>query len=192
MSICFSYAIADDSLSESINHEKQSEDSSETGIEIGVLVTLGSDFRVFHRKSDSPWLFGVRYLDIKDDFMNESAVGLPSDESDKYYTKTSGLYFNYLFNHRYLDDGSYYLSGAIYNTTRKLECDSLSGSSESDSESATSVYFGGGYQGRWGNGLGYKIGLLVSPFVNFELNTSTCSEVDESDIDLNLSLIFAF
>jgi hypothetical protein len=185
MTICFSSAIADDSQSKLLNHEKQTTDNSETGIEIGAFLILGSDFRIFHRKAESPWLFGFRYLDIKDDFINESAAGFPNDGSDKEYTKKTGLYFNYLFNH--LDDGSFYLSGALYNSVLKIECEP-----ESDSESSTSIYFGGGYQGRWRNGFGYKIGMLMSPFVNFKLDTSTCSIESNGDFDLNASLTFVF
>jgi len=97
--LCFSHAIANDSLSGPTGQDKQHEDTSEIGIGVGILIFLGPDFRIFYRQSDSPWVFGLRYLDINDDFMNESAVGLPADESDKEYTKRFGIYFDYLLKH---------------------------------------------------------------------------------------------
>ena len=53
---------------------------------------------MFYHESGVPWLIGLRYLDIKDDFINESAAGLPNDEADKEYTKRVGLCFDYIFN----------------------------------------------------------------------------------------------
>ena len=182
----FSSAIADDSPSESINQVYQQAGKYETGMEIGVLIFLGADFRLFYREYDSPWVFGMRYLNIKDDFINESAAGFPNDESDKQYTKRAGIYLDYLFINR-ANAGSYYLSGALYQTTKKIECDS-----ESDSDSATSLYFGGGYQGSFGSQFGYKIGVLLSPFVSLEHNTTICSSEESGDFDLDVSLTFKF
>jgi len=167
--LCFSHAIANDSLSEPMDQDKQHADTSEIGIGIGVLIFLGPDFRIFYRQTDSPWVFGIRYLDIEDDFVNESAVGLPGDESDREYTKRAGIYFDYLFTTQ-ADAGSLYLTGALYKTTKTLEC-----LSESDSDSATGPYFGGGYRGSFGEHFGYNIGLLFSPFAKLEATTTDCS-----------------
>ena len=145
LNICFSYAIADDSASDLINQEEQHADNSEIGIEIGVLTTVGSDYRISYRKLDTPWIFGFRYLDTKEGFINDAAFGLTPDDSDQVYTKRTGLYVNYFLN--WPDNESFYLSGALYNTTLRLEC-----GFESDSDSAASIYFGGGYQGNLGNG----------------------------------------
>lgn len=183
---CFSSAIADNSQLDSENHKNQQSARLETGIEIGVLIFLGADIRFFYRQSDSPWVFGFRYLNIEDDFVNESAVGFPNDESDKLYTKRVGLYTDYLFNNR-ADTGSFYASGAIYQTTKKLKC-----FSETDSDSATSLYFGGGYQGTFGNQIGYKIGVLMSPFVNLDQYTTYCSNEEGGDFDLDVSLTIKF
>ena len=191
---CYSNAIAKDPLSEqtgedavsdSISQKEQYKATSEKGIEIGALIVIGVDFRVFYRKLDSPWLFGFRYLDTEDDFVNESVVGLPGDESDRELKTTSGLFINYLFNHQ--EDRSFYVSGALYNTTNEIQC-----GSESASDSATSLYFGGGYRKFMGEHLGFKIGLLMSPFVDFEQTTSTCSSESNGDIDLDLSLVIRF
>lgn len=184
--LCFSHAVADDSLSESMNHDKQHADTSEIGIGIGALIFIGADFRIFYRKSDSPWVIGIRYLDIEDDFMNESEAGLPDEGSDKAYTKRFGIYFDYLFNSE-ANAGSFYLSGALYRTTKTIKC-----YDESDSDSATSPFFGGGYRGSFGDHFGYNIGLLLSPFSNFELTTSTCSSKESGDFDLTADLIFKF
>lgn len=180
-----SVTIDDAILSESNHHEEQYGFDSETGIEIGALIIIGADFRVFYRKLDSPWLFGFRYLDTEDDFVNEAAVGFPNDESDRQLTTTSGIYLNYLFDH--LEDNSFYLSGALNKTTVELRC-----GSDTDSDSATGLYFGGGYRRFWGDHFGFKIGLLVSPFADLELNTSTCSSTSNSDIDLDTSLVIKF
>ena len=183
---CLSPAIADNSLSESNTQIDQPKSNYETGVEIGVLIFLGPDFRLFYRESDSPWVFGFRFIDIEDDFVNESAVGLPNDESDRQYTKTVGIYLEHLFNNG-TKAQSAYLSGALYKTTIKIEC-----YSETDSDSATSLYFGGGYRGSFGRQFGYKIGLLFSPFVNLEQETTYCSQEGDGDIDLDVSLTFKF
>lgn len=185
MAISYSGAIAEEDQSELTNNQNQSIHTSETGVEIGALFLIGVDLRIFYRKMGSPWLYGFRYLDIKDDFINESYAGLPNDESDKEYTNRVGFYFNYLFNHSY--DKSFYLGGAIYNSMNKIEC-----ASESDSDSTLGIYFGGGYRGRLGKSLGYKLGMLLSPFVSHDLNTSICSSESDMDIDVNASLVFTF
>ena len=189
-----SCAIAEEPLSETTDnvtqsvsnlHEEQYEVNSEKGIEVGALIVIGADFRIFYRELDSPWLFGFRYLNTEDDFVNEGAVGLPNEESDRELRNTSGVFLNYLFDH--LDDNSFYLSGALYNTTVELQC-----WGESASDSATSIYFGGGYRRFWGDHFGFKLGLLVSPFVDLEPTTSTCSSTSNSDIDLDVSLVIKF
>ena len=186
MNICFSYAAADDSRLDSKIHGKQIENKTGIAVEIGVLVFLGPDVRVSYHQPETPFIFGFRYLDIKDDFINESAAGFPSDESDKMYTKRTGFYLDYLFN-SLPNTASYYVSGALYKTTEKLKC-----YSESDTDSATSLYFGGGYRGYFSNQFGYKIGLLMSPFVNLKQTTSYCSNDESGDIDIDVSLTYTF
>ena len=131
-------------LSEANLQEGQYKIDSEMGVDIGALTVIGADFRIFYRKLDSPWLFGFRYLDTEDDFVNEGYAGLPDDESDRELITTAGVYVNYLFDH--LDDYSFYVSGAFYDTTQEIRC-----WGESASDSATSLYFGGGYRGFWGD-----------------------------------------
>jgi len=182
----FSFAIADTSQSETVIHDKQLAASNETGVEIGILIFLGPDIRLFYHQHDTPWVFGFRYLDIKDDFINETAVGFTNDESDKLYTKTVGIYTDYIFNNR-ADTGSFYASGALYQTTKKLKC-----YAETDSDSATSLYVGGGYQRSFRNQFGYKIGVLFSPFVNLEQSTAVCSNEEGGDFDLDVGLTYKF
>jgi hypothetical protein len=184
--ICVTSARAEDAQSESINQDNIDADSAEMGIGIGALVFLGPDFRLYYRKAGSPWLFGLRYLDIEDDFINKSAVGLPGDESDREYTTRVGVYVDYLFSDE-PRTGSFYASGALYKTTRTIECYSVS-----DSDSATGLYIGGGYRGSFGDHVGYNIGLLLSPFVNLELETPYCSQTNDGDFDLNVSLTIKF
>ena len=181
-----SAAMADDFQSEPKHHVDQQSARNETGIEIGILIILGADVRFFYRQSDSPWVVGFRYLDIKDDFVNEYAADLPNDESDKMYTKRAGIYADYIFNSR-TGSGSFYASSAMFQTTKKLEC-----YSETDSDSATSLYFGGGYQGTFKGQFGYKAGILFSPFVNLEQDTGECSNDEGGDFDLDVGLTFTF
>jgi hypothetical protein len=167
------------------NTEVENTEGSEFGIEIGALSILGSDFRLFFHQADSPWIIGYRFLDIEDDFINEWAAGLPGDNSDREFTKRSGPYVTYLFNEA--SDESYYLAGALYHAKTKVVC-----SLGEDSDSATSVYLGGGFRKKWNSNLGYNIGLLLSPGANLSVDANNCSSESEGDIDLNASLFFAF
>lgn len=184
--LCSLYAEADDSLSHAISQDQEHAKSSEISIEVGALIFIGLDFRVFYRQIDSPWVFGLRYLDIEDDFVNESVVGAPEDSSDKLHTQTYGIYFDYLFNTQ-ANTGSFYLTGALFKTTQTLKC-----YSESDSDSAFAPYFGGGWRGSLGDHFGYDIGLLLSPFVKLETATSTCSNESSGAFDIDLGLIIKF
>lgn len=164
----------------------QNPDAPENGIELGALIFLGPDFRIYHREANSPVLIGFRHLDIKDDFINEGAVDLPDDPSDKEYTTRTGVYADYLFGNQPYSD-AYYVSAGIFHTTLEIEC-----ASESDDDSATSLYFGGGYRGSFGDHFGYTIGLLFSPFVSLSPTTPTCSSEIDGDIDLNVGITYKF
>jgi len=176
---------AADSSPESDNLKPWATQDYEIGIEIGVLSFLGPDVRLFIRQAESPWLIGFRYLDIEDDFLNESAVGLPDDSSDKEFTERSGFFLSYLFDET--GSASYYLSGAIYRIKTTVECPL-----GKDSDSATGAYFGGGYRKKWSPNLGYNIGLMISPGSDISVNSEDCSSESDGEIDLNASLIFAF
>jgi len=177
------YATEDSSKSN--NLEIRNTQAIEIGIEIGALTLLGTDVRLFFRQADSPWLIGYRFLDIEDDFINEAVVGLPGDDSDKEFTKRSGPYVNYLFNET--GNGSFYITGALYQVKTTVVC-----TLGEDSDSATSIYLGGGYRKKWNSNLGYNIGLLLSPTTNLSVDSNDCSSESEGDFDLNASLIFAF
>lgn len=164
----------------------QNSDVSENGLVLGALIVLGPDFRIYHREADSPILVGFRYLDIEDDFINEGAVGLPGDSSDKEYTTRTGIYADYLFGKQPYSD-THYASVGIFRTSLEIEC-----GSESDEDSAASLYFGGGYRGSFGDHLGYSIGLLFSPFVSLSTTTSTCSSETDGDFDLNVGITYKF
>lgn len=185
MAISFTCAIADDYQSIINKQNKQSSGDFQAGIEVGVLTILGIDLRLFFREAESPWIYGLRYLDIEDDFVNEAAVDLPNDESDRSYTVRSGLFANYLFHP--LEEKSFFLSGALYSTTLKIECNS-----QSDSSSFVSIYLGGGFQRQWKSGFGYRVGVLLSPFVTTKLETPECSSESNGDIDLDVSLTYIF
>ena len=189
-----SWALAEDVLAETDGDvaepvsdldEKQYEARSEIGIEVGALIIIGADFRISYRRLDSPWQFGLRYLDTEDDFVNEGAVGLPNDESDRELRNTAGVFMNYLFDPS--DKGSFYVSAALYKTELELQC-----GGESASDSGSGVYFGGGYRRFWSDHFGFKLGLLVSPFVDLDATTPFCSSTSNSDIDPDVSLVFRF
>lgn len=178
-------ARAEEPVSDENNPEGADVDDTEVGLELGALIILGADFRVYYRKLDSPWLYGVRFLNIEDDFINESAAGLPGSDSDREYTRRTGFYASYLLDHN--SDESFYFSGALYNTKLKIKC-----GGESNSDSTTTPYFGGGFQGRWENNIRYNIGLLLAPFANLETSTTLCSSESSGDLDLDASLILEF
>lgn len=157
----------------------------EIGIEIGALSIIGSDFRLFFRQAESPWIIGYRFLDIEDDFINEWAAGLPDDDSDREFMKRSGPYLTYLFNET--SNESYYFAGALYRAETKVVC-----SLGEDSDSATNVYVGGGYRKKWSSNIGYNLGLLLSPGADLSIDANNCSSEGEGDFDLNASLFFTF
>ncbi len=178
---------ANDSSTDLTEETEEHTARSEIGIEVGALIFLGADFRAYYRQLDSPWAVGIRYLNIEDDFVNESAAGLPEEGSDREYTKRFGIYVDYLFD-KQPDTGSFYLTGSLYKTTKTIEC-----FSESASDSAIGPYIGGGYRGSFGEHFGYDIGLHLSPFV--KLNTATtsgCSSESNGDFDINAGLILKF
>jgi len=146
---------------------------------------LRADFRFSFRQGEEPLVYGFRYFNITDDFINESAAGLPNSSSDKRYTTRVGPYIDYLFSPH--DDRTYYLSGALYQTTVKISCDN-----ESDSDSSPGIYFGGGYRLELDNGFGYNIGVLVSPFVRLSQTTTNCSSDSSGDVDIRASLTYRF
>ena len=176
---------AAETSSKSNDLEIPNSEDLEIGIEIGVLTLLGSDFRFFIRQTDSPWVIGYRFLDIEDDFINEGAVGLSDDDSDREFTKRTGPYVAYLFNEA--SSESYYISAAFYDVETRVKC-----SLGEDSDSTTSLYFGGGFQKKWSSGLGYNIGLLLSPTADLSVDANNCSSEGEGDFDLNASLFFTF
>jgi hypothetical protein len=183
--LSMSLAYASETSPQVNNSELANAEGPEFGIEIGALTLLGTDLRFFFRQPDSPWIVGFRFLDIEDDFMNEWAVGVPGDDSDREFTKRSGLYLDYLFDET--GNESFYVSGAIYRTETTVVCSLGEGS-----DAASSLYFGGGFRKKWNAHIGYNIGLLLSPFVDLAVDANDCSSESEGDFDLNASLLFSF
>ena len=183
--LSMSLAYASETSPQVNNSELANAEGPEFGIEIGALTLLGTDLRFFFRQPASPWIVGFRFLDIEDDFINEWAVGVPGDDSDREFTKRSGLYLDYLFDET--GNQSYYVSGALYRTETRVVCSLGEGS-----DSASSLYFGGGFRKKWNAHLGYNIGLLLSPFADLSVDANNCSSESEGDFDLNASLLFSF
>ena len=183
--LSMSLAYASETSPQANNTESANAEGPEIGFEIGALTLLGTDLRFFFRQPDSPWIVGFRFPDIEDDFINAGAVGVPGDDSDREFTKRSGLYLDYLFDET--GNGSYYVSGALYRTETRVVCSQGEGS-----DAASSLYFGGGFRKKWNAHLGYNIGLLLSPFADLSVDANNCSSESEGDFDLNASLLFSF
>ena len=152
-------------------------------IEVGVFIFLGSDFQVSYRPEDSPWMYGYRYLKTEDDFFDEAAFGLPGNDSDREIISKSGPFVRYLINPESRE--TYYLSGALFKSTQRLECDSVT-----SEDSASSLYFGGGLMGWWNQAISYNVGILMAPGEDLITNTGTCASESEGGFDLSLSLVF--
>jgi len=152
---------------------------------IGILTIIGLDMRLLIRESQSPWLFSLRYLNTKDDFINEAVAGLPEDASDKLYTKRVGPEVYYLFSP--YNNYSFYVGGGLIATTKKLTCHN-----ESDSISNKRLFFGGGLHRQWTSGFGYQFGILLSPNNVSTLKTTFCQNDEGGDFDINISLLFGF
>jgi len=157
----------------------------EFGIEIGAFIFLGSDFQVFYRPKDSQWVFGYRRLETEEDFFDEAAFGFAGDDSDTETLSKSGPFLRYLFDPERPD--TYYLSGALFKSTQKIECGAAT-----DEDSANSIYLGGGFMGRRDQTIGYNFGILIAPGETLETNTPLCSIESEGGFDINLSLVFRF
>ena len=160
------------------------EEHYKIAVGIGILTVIGLDVRLQTRESHSPWVFGLRYLNIKDNFVNEALVGLPNDTSDKRYTRRFGPEVDYLFkpnNHH-----SLFIGGGLFTTSKKLECDI-----ESDSATKTGPFLGGGLQGQWSKSFGYQLGILLSP-ISTSLKTANCASDEGGESDVNASLFLAF
>lgn len=185
MTIHSSYALAANQQTAENDENNKPEEDTEFSIEIGALTVIGTDLRISSRIPGTPLEIGIRYLDIDDDFINEGAAGFPNDQSDRRYTTRTGLVIDYLFGRPSSD--SFYVSGAFYNTNMKIECEN-----ETDSTSVSTFYFGGGYRRQWQNGFGFRLGILMSPFVDTKLETSGCSEEGSGDVDLNLNITYTF
>lgn len=169
----------------STNTENNPQSELGFGVEIGALSFLGTDLRLTYHQPDTPWSYGLRYLNIKDNFINEAQVGLPGDASDKIYTIRSGVFLNY--NVGMVGTNTFYLSGALYQVTEKIIC-----GGESASDSGSGIYFGAGFNKRWPGGFGYNLGLLITPMVQLSETTPNCSNDTGGDIDINASVTYTF
>ncbi len=154
-------------------------------IEVGALVVLGADFQIYYRREGEPLLFGFRYLETEDDFVNEAYLGLPGDDSDKEFITRSGPFIRYLFSPE--ANESYYLSAALFKTTEKIECGAVS-----NEDSATSPYFGGGYMGWADQTVSYNIGFMLAPSANLEVDAGGCESESDGGFDLSLGLALNF
>lgn len=152
----------------------------EFGIEVGALTFVGTDLHLFYRLTDSPWMIGYRYLDFEDDF-----ISFDSDNTDKETQTLAGPFVRYLFSPG--RSGTWYLAGAIYRATQKIECSGLS-----DEDTARGPFFGGGLMGRRDGFVSYNVGLMFAPAMSLDTDIGICSSESDGGIDGVLSLMFVF
>jgi len=152
----------------------------EFGIEVGALTFVGVDLHLFYRLSGSPWMIGYRHLDYEDDF-----ISFDADNTDKETLTLDGPFVRYLFSPG--REESWYLAGALYRATQKIECSGVS-----DEDSASGPFFGAGLMGRRDSVLSYNIGLMVSPVASLKTDTGNCSSESNGSIDAVASMMFIF
>ena len=154
----------------------------EIGIEIGALTFLGADIHFYYRPSGSPWSYGWRYLEFEDDFFINV---LDLDDSDRETQRVAGPFVRYLVTPE--RNQSFYLSGALYRVTQKIECEL-----GDDEDSASGLFMGGGLMVGLKGTVGYNVGLMFAPGLSLDSQTPDCSSETDGYIDANLSIGFRF
>ena len=143
-----------------------------------VILTWGTDFLITYRLKESPWLIGYRYAKWTE------TIG--SSYDNDLDNELSGLHTRYLFNPE--AHGTWYLAASLLKQSRKLTCE-ISG--DSDSDSATGPYLGGGRMGRISSFFHYNIGILLSPNETMTNDADGCSkETTAADINLAIGITF--
>jgi len=156
---------------------------SEMGIEIGMFTFWGSDFQLYYRSNKSPWLIG--YKSAK---WTESSYLFGSKSKETTYTVT-GPFIRYLFSTE--ADKTWYLGASMLKESMEVNCLTI-GLVDSDKDSSTSPYIGGGKMGRRGKSLYYNIGFLLSPGASLSTQTTGCMTKLDGLVDVNFAIGFVF
>lgn len=145
--------------------------------ELGVFTLLGADFQLGYRLADSPWLFGFKYAKWK-----EKGFYFIVDETT---TTISGPVLRYLMNPDSRE--TFYLAASLLHRSVEVECLNLV---DSDKQSSTGLYIGGGFTRPYGRQAYYNIGFLFKPGGGISTNTSCSSTEESGEVDINLSFGF--
>ena len=156
---------------------------SEMGVEVGMLTFWGSDFQLYYQSNESPWLIG-----FKSAKWTESSYLFGSKSKDTTYTVT-GPFMRYLFSPK--ADKTWYLGASMLKESMEVNCLTI-GLVDSDKDSSTSSYIGGGKMGRRGKSLYYNIGFLLSPWASLSTQTAGCMDKLDGLVDVNFAIGFVF
>jgi hypothetical protein len=156
---------------------------SEMGIEIGMFTFLGTDFQLYYRSNESPWLIG-----FKSAKWTESSYLFGNKSSETTYT-VAGPFIRYLFSTE--ADKTWYLGASMLKESMEVNCLTI-GLVDSDKDSSTSPYIGGGKMGRRGKSLYYNIGFLLSPWASLSTQTAGCMDKLDGLVDVNFAIGFVF
>jgi len=149
----------------------------EFGLELGILTFYGTDIHITYRQKQSPWLFAFRYANWTEP---------PSLYHGKIENEVAGLHTRYLFEPD--ADSSWFLAAAWLEQNRKLTCE-ITG--DSDTDSATGLYLGGGYTGWRNKALYYNWQLLLSPSDELIMEADGCSErITATDTTFSIGINF--
>jgi hypothetical protein len=141
------------------------------------------DLQFLHQfDSNSPWLFGLRYLSGTERFDDPFTGNALSDDKHTVY----GASVFYLFNNQRSD--SLYLGAGIYRNS--LSVTSLV-TGETSSDSVIAPFIGGGYIGRLGNRYYYNIGVMIGLGRAVKSKTSV-TEDEETGVDPQLIIGIRF
>ena len=163
-----------------------SQDQSEIGIELGIFTLLGADFQLYYRLSESPWLYGYKYAKWTEE--NPSGITVPYETT----TTITGPFVRYLFNPR--AEQTWYLGASLLRRSQEVTCQEFDYLVNSDKDTNTGLYIGGGIMGWRTKSIYYNIGLLTSlgSSVKSSLDTGCVSEEGSGESDVNAAFGFVF
>ena len=154
------------------------------GVGVFTFAPDGVDLQVGFRTENSPWLFGYRYVRWTDTFEDPFTGRELTDTTE---TKT-GPFVLYLF--RPQENWSPYVGLSVlkWSSTEKLLR-----TGETNTDSTTTPYFGGGIMGRIGSSVfHYNAGIFLSPWAKLHTQTAESSEDSSGGFDIQLQLGVVF
>ena len=163
-----------------------SPDQSEIGLELGIFTLLGADFQLYYRLSESPWLFGYKYAKWTED--NPCGICVPYETT----TTITGPFTRYLFSPK--AEQTWYLGASLLNRSQEVTCQVYNYLVNSDKDTNTGLYVGGGKMGWRTKSIYYNIGLLTTlgSSIKSSINTGCVSEEGSGEFDVNVAFGFVF